>query len=649
MKHYLRVIILFLSCVAIHVNCFSQEPPYAWARGIGGKQNDDAEKILVDARGNVYTSGYYSDTVDFDPGTGSFIMTPARAGALESYLLKLDALGRFVWAKRIVSTSSSILASIQNMCFDNAGNLCLTGNFADTTDFDIGPATHNEISKGGSDAYVMKVDTSGNFLWVKTFGGAGNDVCTSIATDVAGNIFLGGRFSDTADFDPGSGVYNLTATTGEFGFICKLNSLGNFAWAKKIPADVLSIAADPLGNVISTGLFNDTHDFDPGPGFYNLTVINGPPFFSGPNNFLLKLDASGNFVWANRISAAFEDRTNNIVQSDAASNIYLTTTFWESCDFDPGIGTYNLTTSMADVALMKLNASGQFMWAKQLGFAGGANRPFSMTLDNAGKIYVTGLSNGAMFLSKLDTAGIFAWTSIMGSIGAAMSIAVDAGLNIYTTGSFSSTVDFDMSAAVHNLIAVGNSLDVFIYKLGNNSLPLTLLSFTAKKQDKTNLLQWTTTQEINVYRFEVERSFDGREFAKIGTVKAGQTKYSFSDEKPETRNINYYRLKMIDKDGQFTYSPIRQITTNNSPLTISIYPNPAKDKLQLQIDSERKLALKMDIITQDGKVVLSSNISATEGSILRSLNISRLQSGPYFLRITSGENEQSVMKFEKVQ
>ena len=162
MKRYLLVIILFLSYVAIHVNCFSQEPPYAWARGIGGKQNDDAEKILVDARGNVYTSGYYSDTVDFDPGTGSFIMTPARAGALESYLLKLDALGRFVWAKRIVSTSSSILASIQNMCFDNAGNLCLTGNFADTADFDIGSATHNEISEGGSDAYVMKVDTSGN-------------------------------------------------------------------------------------------------------------------------------------------------------------------------------------------------------------------------------------------------------------------------------------------------------------------------------------------------------------------------------------------------------------------------------------------------------------------------------------------------------
>ena len=106
---------------------------------------------------------------------------------------------------------------------------------------------------------------------------------------------------------------------------------------------------------------------------------------------------------------------------------------------------------------------------------------------------------------------------------------------------------------------------------------------------------------------------------------------------------------MLDKDGQFTYSPVRQLTINHSPLTINIYPNPVHNKLQLQVESAKKTTLQLDIITQDEKVVLSSNMSATEGSMLRSINISALQSGTYFLRVISGEGEQSVVKFKKAR
>ncbi len=195
------------------------------------------------------------------------------------------------------------------------------------------------------------------------------------------------------------------------------------------------------------------------------------------------------------------------------------------------------------------------------------------------------------------------------------------------------------------------------------TFPLKLLSFTARKQDKTNLLNWATAQEINVDHFEIERSTIGRDFNKIGVVISESAvgsshNYSYTDNNPfasplsnsvgEGPGVRYYRLKMIDKDGQFTYSPIRQININHSTLNIAIFPNPAKDKLQLQIDSDKRLALKMDIITQDGKVVLSSNVSTTEGIILRSINISALQSGMYFLRVTSGESEQTVIKFEKL-
>ena len=178
------------------------------------------------------------------------------------------------------------------------------------------------------------------------------------------------------------------------------------------------------------------------------------------------------------------------------------------------------------------------------------------------------------------------------------------------------------------------------------ALPLHLLSFSAKKEGSTNLLNWATTNEINVNHFDIEKSANGKEFNKIGMVKAGNTGYSFTDNNP-LKATNYYRLKMVDKDGQFTYSPIRMIN-NKGSFAVNVYPNPAKHTLQLQIDSDRKLALQMDIVTQDGKVVVSSNIAVTEGSISRSINIATLPRGTYILRVISEEGEQSAVKFEKL-
>ena len=192
-----------------------------------------------------------------------------------------------------------------------------------------------------------------------------------------------------------------------------------------------------------------------------------------------------------------------------------------------------------------------------------------------------------------------------------------------------------------------NSLSNFILARYNSvTLPLHLLTFTAHKQGITNLLQWQTAQEINVDHFIVERSLNGREFNKIGEVKAGLSNYSFSDNNL-LKATNYYRLKMVDKDGVFTYSPIRSIN-NSGTFSVSIYPNPAKDNLQLQIESDKPTTLELQIISQDGKVLLSHNTTATAGSILRSINISALAKGSYFLKATSTENHENNVKFEKL-
>ena len=178
-----------------------------------------------------------------------------------------------------------------------------------------------------------------------------------------------------------------------------------------------------------------------------------------------------------------------------------------------------------------------------------------------------------------------------------------------------------------------------------NTFPVRLLLFTAKKENKVNILQWKTAQEINADRFEIQRSFNGHEFSTIGKIKAGLSNYNFNDNNPQ-KTINYYRLKMVDKDGAFTYSPVRTVN-NSGTFSISISPNPAKDNLRLQINNDKKTTLQSQIFSQDGKVVFSNSFAATEGSILRNINISSLSKGSYFLKVTSIEKEENVIKFEK--
>lgn len=187
-------------------------------------------------------------------------------------------------------------------------------------------------------------------------------------------------------------------------------------------------------------------------------------------------------------------------------------------------------------------------------------------------------------------------------------------------------------------------------------LPLKLLSFTAKRVSSylpnnregrgEVLLNWRTASEENVDKFEIERSGNGREFSKIGAVKAESLNYSFADNKPLV-TTNYYRLKMIDKDGSFSYSPLRLIS-NNSSFSVAIYPNPAKDKLQIQITSDKQMALQMQVVSLDGKILISNSFTANEANTLCSINISSLQRGSYLLKVSSENKDEQVIKFEKL-
>ena len=150
-----------------------------------------------------------------------------------------------------------------------------------------------------------------NWQWAKSIGGIGSDEGASIAVDTLGGVYITGSFENTADFDPGPGVFNMISQNYEDIFISKLDSNGNFVWAKRFGSSVgydkgSSITTDAIGNIYITGGFDYTVDFDPGPGVLNMTAAGYGDIF------IIKLDSNGNLVWVNQSGDPISDRGDYI-------------------------------------------------------------------------------------------------------------------------------------------------------------------------------------------------------------------------------------------------------------------------------------------------------------------------------------------------
>jgi hypothetical protein len=188
-----------------------------WARGIGGSQNDHSAKIAVDDLGNVYATGNFSGTADFDPGEGTFNLTSL--GGESGFITKLDANGNFLWARQLAGSSDG---SSNGVAIDGSGNVYVGAYFTGTIDADPGSGTFTLNSAGGQDGVVAKLDSNGDFLDAYQIGGAGNDRVSLVKIDQANNVYVSGVFNGTVDLDVGSGVDMRTSAGANDVFVIKL-------------------------------------------------------------------------------------------------------------------------------------------------------------------------------------------------------------------------------------------------------------------------------------------------------------------------------------------------------------------------------------------------------------------------------------------
>ena len=319
-----------------------------WAKGVGGTLSDAGNGITVDDSGNVYVTGTYSDTVDFDPAEG--VSTLTSAGNDDIFILKLDRDGDFIWAKSI---GGPLQESSFDIAVDTSGNVFATGYFSDMADFDPGAGTSNLTSAGQGDVFIVKLDHHGNYVWGRKVGGTGFDSGIEVALDASGNVYTAGYFNDTAS----AGLTTLTSAGANDILISKLDNDGNFLWVKSMGGPSFDsgygIAVDGNGNVYTTGEFSGTADFDPGAGISSLTSA------GASDVFVSKLNSDGNYVWAKELGGTAADIGEGIVVQDNGS-LYLVGAFSDTVDFDPGSGTRTLTSAGGlDIFVSKLTIAPQ--------------------------------------------------------------------------------------------------------------------------------------------------------------------------------------------------------------------------------------------------------------------------------------------------
>ena len=350
---------------------------------------------------------------------------------------------------------------------DDTGNVYSFGFFEGITDFDPSINLQQISPQGNSDAYILKLDSVGNFVWVKTLSALtfGSVNPNSICLDSVGNIFVCGNFIGSTDFDPGPGSMVLNNSNGG-AFVCKLDPSGNFVWAKNYGAqnnNARGVACDIQGNVFVTGNFNLSGDFDPGPGSTILTPLN-----STYDVYLLKLDDNGNLVWIDQFKSSQGAQARSVT-IDPNGNCCITGLFSSTIDADPGLGTTYLpgNTSSSSCYVIKVDVNGSLIWAnyfKSVLNNGNVSGLDIITSPNA-DLYITGefmadtefdsgsgtnilSSNGGIdiFVAKLNSSGILIWAKGIGGVYQDESLSIDYNTydnTIAFVGWITGTVDCD--------------------------------------------------------------------------------------------------------------------------------------------------------------------------------------------------------------
>lgn len=604
------------------------KPTLAWVNTLSDVSSVSIIEIKNDPSGNVILAGDYYGTVDFDPGSGTAILTHS-TGSGFAFVAKYTSTGDFIWAKEI---TASLYSTANSVDVDNAGNVYLAGSFVYTADLDPGSGV-TSVTTFNNEGFMVKLNSSGNLVYAyhtTCQNSSSSASLFSIRVNSFGEAIITGYEDGQVDFDATSGTTILNTLAGDYqNVVIKLTTTGTLDWVKDCTTPFRDIEVDADNQIVLYALTYGGFDIDPGTG-----TIAAP---SSATNILYRLDyPSGNLLDYYFFNSSSYMSPSDIAMDQNKKNVFLFGTYDGTIDFDLGSGTLNLTSPgiTEDCGyIAKFNfTTGTSEWAKNIG--GDSDTiyygPESVYCDMDGNVYAIGSfegvidvdpgtstvlfnsDNAAGIIVKLDSLGNYRWAYQFADL--LTTICSDASENLYLGGLFYTTVDFDLGPGTASYTNIGSG-DAFVTKWKNcdldTSVTQTLSTFSVEVPSANCSYQW----------------FD----CVSGGPLSGETNSNY------TATVNgVYQVSITNGTCVF-YSDCYSITNvgldePNDNNLITMYPNPTNNELHINTTLPMK---KIGLYNVTGKLMAEYNSISTTQTI----TLTNYPSGIYWLHITTEESQ----------
>lgn len=512
---------------------------FIWAKQLSTSVANDGcyiKKIVNDSLGNLYITGSFAGTVDFDPSATN--NSSVSSGGLDMFVAKYDTAGNYIWHKAFTGVGSVTGRSI---VVSNAGTaIYITGEYEQSVDFDPDAGTVSLTASAGYDGFVLALNSTGGFNWVKAIPGSSDQMPSNIDIDINGNILIAGVINGTTAFSTG-GTMNITSNGLTDGFVAKYaNTGGNPIWAKRIGgtnSDAITALMTDVNtdNIYIGGHFKETVDMDPGVGVSNSTA----PFTAGlgtpADAFVVKLNSNGDYI-RKIIHSNNDELFLADLAVDSKNNVYLTGSFNGNCNFGNGLITVAGNGTKYDGYISKFDSAGTFKWA---GRNGGAydDYPTGIVVSDSMDIVTVGVFNfnGPSFTVACSIAEASASPFSMQNEESVFTLHRQRKPTV--TGMYANVITYN-SFYAHGYI-------------------------NAQKKVTTVLMEYGTTQAFGSQVTPYNNTNPGWVFAATATNDEalgyisglqGNTKY-------------YYRIKATNEHG-ITYTHIDSVTTLAPPTPI---------------------------------------------------------------------------------
>jgi len=487
-----KTIVLIVIIILFKVNSFSQI--FQWANSTIGSSIETYNTLTTDELGNVYSAGSYDGTLVFDASAAQIEIT-SHNDSRDIFIQKTDDLGNLIWVKSI---GGNYLEKVSALSIDSNGDVLIAGNFTNTIDFDTSEADSLLTSGPSGAAFILKLSSDGDFVWVRKLEIGYTNSINHISIDQNSNLLLSGNFFGTTDFDPDpttsyvlqSATWPPIPSSSLCGFVLNLSSSGNFISAfhnKNIMTDsgnyIVSTTVNDTGMVYVAGTFK---------GMINLGSTGSQTSTDWENRFMSFIECitpSGELHCFKKIESDVGVVKLKDFQQDPDGNFYTLGQFSGTVDFDPYFGnTHELTADSLDYFICKYDEQLNFMWVKTFVLHSSAllavntqghvflSGNFESTVDFNPSIavhHLTPVGETDIYILKLNNTGEFNWAIQLGAEHDERTNTIHSnGSDLYLGGYFEGVVDFNPGEAIDELTSSESNTDLFVLKINSENLSI---------------------------------------------------------------------------------------------------------------------------------------------------------------------------------